>query len=926
MMPSGVNNLADQLFAEKPARDQEDPFDPQTGAHRYVQSRVFSGSRGLNSHEPPDRLADDALELDVLHADRLGPYERQLLASLLRAPQSMILVTGSTGAGKSSTLRHILDFYDKNARPKSGALLGWNPRHAYVDFNKLEREFNNAEGAHSGSGLKLLYDKIPWRIANALLKSVGGLATQRKCVPRQIVLELAREAHSWVCNESDVPNGAEFDWPDLLVVGAPELNGDTDRNWDALQQRLAKVAREHERCNIPLLFWCAVFDALAIKSLPTGKKALLVLDNIDPLPDFAQRALRDEFIGLCIDKNFRVVLALRHSRFRLHETKLKDALKGNWYPHCGPSPVEIVCHRLLGFIAKPNCYPAFRDLNREWQLRTLQRAIDLLLRLTRGSPHFRNVGQLAIAGAGDSVRRALDTICSMFECREISFDYMNVETIEAISQLSVELQAISCSGTLGLALREEIIGVAMECASENIGEDVINRWAKSLANTAHAVLRGGFDKPDVWLKPQIDRLWEQPEVQSMFVEDIETAAGLLHQRLVCLGTREYDAKVLRAQLARKLKVALEELCSEPHKHAGFRALVDRIAQSLASDHGASEHAKEDGVDFMFSWDRLRICANALSANRSHVIARSLIRSERLHNLFIDSHRNVSLLPLTLLYYLAFQDDGETSLKPVLALASTDADKTEVLKLVNRLCNHEKGRVLWINQDFSHDSYEELEKLADEGATVRLTHGGWAYYLAVLDEIDYLMETVPQAGGMREELLSARLNSALRQLESMLNLRVRTVEHDALWDAIQKGVVADVIVRCTPGLIRALRGHFSKMQDLQSMRPELRYAESRDTRAVCIHWLKLLERAKERTSTAPFSTPHLSPAKNTHLVPLGRLGRFRGLGPVNGACQKRCQNAINAIESLLRGNDLWAPYLEPDAFRAQQTIDEPDLVP
>jgi hypothetical protein len=918
--PDGLNNLADQLFAEKPAREQDSVFDWQTGAHRYVQSRVFSGSRGLDPQNgPPNRLADDALDSELLHAERLGPYERELLASLLRAPQSLVIVTGSTGAGKSSTLRHILDFYDNNAGLKNvQAHVGWNPKHAYVDFNKLEREFARAESEKHGAGLDLLYDKIPWRIATALLKSVNGVALQRKCTSRQVVLDLAREAYRWLTDEEPVPDGMTFDWPDLLAVGAPELTGNPDRDFDALQRRLADVAQRKSRSNIPLMFWCAVFDALAIKSRPINKRALLLLDNIDPLPDEVQRALRDEFLCMCLEKNFKVVLALRHSRFRIHEPRQRYALEYNWYPHCGPSPVEIVCDRLLGFIAKPECYPAFRDLTHEWQQRSLQRALDLLLRLTRGSPHFRTLGQLAVAGAGDSVRRALDTIRSMFECREISFGYASLETTAAISQLSLELKAISCSGALGLALREELIGIAMECSKDQ-HDFGVQRAVQRLVRTTLSVLRGGFDRTDQWSQPNVDRLWEHAEVQAMLVEDIETAASLLQERLTYLGMNREATSSVRARLAAALREAFAGYCAKPSR-PGLSALFDLICTLLATDHPQQENSREEGTEFTFSWDRLRICANALSANRSHVMARSLIRRESLHNLLVDSEKKPSLLPLTLLYYLAFRDHGEAPLSDVLSLARLDADEAGILSLINRLCN-ERGRILWINQDFSHGTFQELATLARSGATIKLTHGGWAYFLAVLDEIDYLMEAAAPAVAGRDELLSTRLKWGLERLQGMLKLRPSPrASSDPLWQAIQTGVTADLIVRCTPGLIRAARGHFSKMQDPRtSMAPQLRFSESRETRQLCIDWLKMLQETQQRTGSGRLAEAWMRTAENTHLMPLGRLGRSRGLGPANGGWAKRWQGAVSSLETLLRGPDLWAPHLPDDAYRSNSSV-------
>jgi hypothetical protein len=928
MALGGLNNLADQLFAEKPARRQDQAFDRQTLVHRYLESRVFSGSRGIHpeSQAPPQQLWETALSDKLMNTERLGPYERQLLASLLRAPHSLVVVTGSTGSGKSSSLRSILSFYDENATLTAArARLGLNPKHVYVDFNKLEKEFEKVDRLQPGSGLALLYDKLPIRIAQGLLRCVIDVAAQRKCPPMQVVLELARDAYRWVSMDDAVPNECAFEWPDLLTLGPPELTGNPRADFEKLQRRLQDQANDHKQSNIPLLFWCAVLDALAIKALPTGKTTLLLLDNIDPLPDDVQRSLRDEFIGLCLDKQFKVVLPLRHSRFRNYRSgpgeptaRSKQAVAYNWYPHSGANPVEIVCSRLLGFIAQPENYPAFGDLDHTWQQKALHRALELLLRLTRGGPHYRSLGQLAVAGAGDSVRRALQTIRFMFESNEYSFDYIPVEAVGAISQLAVELQAMSCSSSVGLAIREEVVGIAMECGKERITQQTVETWGARIAKVAHSIIVGAFDTPHMRFEARVDTLWAHAELHSIFEEDVETACALLHERVLCSDQSPDEVSRTRPWLAAAFEYAMMSSTGTPPVSPGFTTFVSALSKAISGvDSSTSNHSGDERSDFGFSWDRLRICANVLSTNRSHILARSLVRAGYLHNLFVEGDsRSLSLLPLTLLYYLAFQEDGEAALAVILELIRQESDEKEALAILNRLCN-EKGRVLWINQDFAHDSYEELESLGRAGCKVRLTHGGWAYYLGVLDEIDYLMETLSNTNGHRGgDFLSTRLESTLRNLEILLNARsVRRDASDPLWLSIQKGVIADIIVRCTPGLIRAARGHFSKMQDPRTgMSREVRFAELQHTRQVVLAWKGALSASKDRACSGAFAEIRMSVAKNGHLVPLGRVGRFRGLGPAAGSCQARWRDAVAALEDLLRGPDLWAASFGADEYR------------
>jgi hypothetical protein len=589
----------------------------------------------------------------------------------------------------------------------------------------------------------------------------------------------------------------------------------------------------------------------------------------------------------------------------------------NWYPHSGANPVEIVCSRLLGFIAHPDNYPAFGDLDRDWQQRALHRALELFLRLTRGGPHYRSLGQLAVAGAGDSVRRALQTIRFMFESNEFSFDYVPVEAVGAISQLAVELQAMSCSSSVGLAIREEVVGIAMECGKEKITQQAVEMWGTRIARIAHAVIAGAFDTPQTRFESRVDELWGHVELHSICEEDVETACALLDERVRCSEQLPDDVHLTRTRIADAFTRALMLLSKVPTDCLGFRGFVSAISKAIAGDSGQSQQSADERSEFGFSWDRLRICANALSTNRSHIMARSLVRAGYLHNLFVDSDNRLSPLSLTLLYYLAFQEDGEAPLSIVLELIRQESDEKEALGLLNRLCN-EKGRVVWVNQDFAHETYEELENLGRSGCKVRLTHGGWAYYLGVLDEIDYLMETLSNMNGHRGgDFLSGRLESALRNLEILLNTRsIGRDTRDQLWLSIQRGVVPDIIVRCTPGLIRAARGHFSKMQDPRTgMSREVRFAESQHTRQVVMAWKDALSVCQDRACSGAFAEGRMSVANNGHLVPLGRVGRFRGLGPVAGTCQHRWRNAVSALDGLLRGSDLWAAGFTSDEFRS-----------
>lgn len=864
-MPGPLDNLGDQLFNEKPAKQQDDPFNPVDSAHRYVQSRIFGGSRGLEHNGTvPNRLSETAISDLVTNLDILGPYEHHILTSLLRAPQTLVIITGAPGSGKSSTLRNVLDFYDRNAVVNKAQIeTGIVPKHVYIDFNKLEREFHLVEYKHKGSGLGFLYEKIPLRIAKAIMKSVQPIAVRQKVPPMQILLQLARDACQWSNMDEEPPDGIDFDWPDLLGFEEPKITGNPNQNFHNLQNNILNKSRQSS--NFALIFWCAVLDVLAIKSLPTKRQTLLVLDNIDPFPDSIQISIRDEFIGLCLEKKFKVILALRQSRFDIYKKndglfrKNHHTVALNWYPHCGPNPVEVVCIRLLGFISNPQLYKAFEDLDAEWQKNAVNRALELFLRLTRGAPAFRSLGKLAIAGAGDSIRQALKAIRFLFESEEFSYNYTdNKEELILVKKIAIELQTIACASSIGLALREELIGMAMEFAGTPINDKLIscalNRFNKAFIST----VRSFFKNKDELLTDCVNDLWKSIDIQKLCEEDIETGVRLLRSRICYFGITEKVINDYAKEFAENFKNKINDFFAPHPVPNGFMNLVFKVIGCLEIDdkQNFADTSHGDYHEFPFSLGHLQHCLGILSVNRPHVMTRSLVRNNYLHNLFVDSKGNLSTIPLTLVYFLANQDYGELQLSALLEIMETRANESEVMNLFNRFCN-EMGRIIFINEDFSYESYEELSKLAKDNKIVRLTHSGWMYYHGVLDEFDYTIESLLTKGlkPRHGDLLSGRIEHALNQLVNLLEFSESAAKNPTsdLWSSIEISVVPDIIVRCTPVMIRAVRGHFAKMQDSFSlMSKDTRFAESVHTRAVTLSWHDLLIKAKNFACSGNFA--------------------------------------------------------------------------
>jgi hypothetical protein len=201
--------------------------------------------------------------------------------------------------------------------------------------------------------------------------------------------------------------------------------------------------------------------------------------------------------------------------------------------------------------------------------------------------------------------------------------------------------------------------------------------------------------------------------------------------------------------------------------------------------------------------------------------------------------------------------------------------------------------------------------------VQLTHGGWAYYFGVLDEVDYMLEMLAMQGLPRRhaDLLSGRVEHAAGQLEKLLIMGQHVKVDDEYFEAICRGVIPDLIVRFTPGLVRAVVGHFVKMQDPRTMmNREVRFAESLHTREVMTSWLELLRTACDDGCRGTLSEHRVAANVNWQIMPLGRTGGFKDLGPTVGAWSTRWHAAILRVEKLLQGERLWIRGFPADSHR------------
>jgi len=156
-----VEPVIDAILSTRPAQWLADqvPFDDHIKHPAYLQSAAIQLRRRLLANPRISRLRK-LITRDLPHwlgnHEALGPYERNLLATLLYSGGKVMILRGGTGSGKSSTLAALGHYVEQNAlpSPQLAAAYGCNASLFVVNLQHVDDRIRHQdpEAAFSTGG------------------------------------------------------------------------------------------------------------------------------------------------------------------------------------------------------------------------------------------------------------------------------------------------------------------------------------------------------------------------------------------------------------------------------------------------------------------------------------------------------------------------------------------------------------------------------------------------------------------------------------------------------------------------------------------------------------------------------------------------------------------------------------------------------
>lgn len=902
---TNLNLIADQIFQEFPASPPGSLSEGRV-SHEYLQSHVFSSLRSGS--------LDFALSAAARHCDYdvseyvggfatagLGPYERQVLGELLHFPCNLAVITGTAGSGKTSTIRFVLDFYETHSRKASN-----DPslQHVYIDANPLQGEARRREDKTAGSALAFLLEKLPNKIPPAILGALKAEAQRQGRKPVALLLDLAARGYRWATAEEEPPQPLSMA-QELAELGPIVQTSNPDHDYQCFLRQLRQLKPEQQ-----LEYWFGLLDVVSLSSRSDAVPLLVVVDNVDPFPEYAQGQLKTILFDIAQKSHFKIVLPLRLSTF----SAMGFSRQFNWYPHCGPNPIDVIAFRLLSFIRQPERYSAYRAMTSLWRERATIRAFDLLLRITRGKREYQAIGRLISAGSGNSIRRALMAARKLFESRDLSFDYPRPEeALAVIASLGCSLNVVTCLGRLGMALREELVGIAVDSADRIEEEPTQRAGILRLAAVAADLLRHTLLHRQEDSEWDCSNAWKSEELAGVCQQDLVEGRrfALLHFQ---------EAGVAPETAAAFFSKAGRQFAEAATLRLGMDPVPDCLSKFLAAISatlgGEQQPPLQPDAEFSIPWDDRGICSSVVRTNRTHVVSSVVADCGYFVNLFRDPRDGaLSPLPLLVLYVLAREPDGKLPMEDFLRHFKTRNTKLEqLLRAVNLLCNAQH-RLIWMDKEFAYQTVSDLESQSE----IMLSQGGWGYFHSALEEADYTVEMLRERGKQRhKDWLSQRILSALAGLEHLHRQLTTCIPSSCLPQEYQlhlrdAAVALDVAARSTTSVVRAARGHFHAIQSSERLASSHRQLELDDTRRALIRWSAFMGHA-EREIQGRATVEVEAARESERRSDVRRISRARagcwGIDAIQNAA-----TALDELHALLAGDDLWAPHMAGDDFRA-----------
>ena len=940
------DTLADEIFSELPAEVSH-------CTRPYLQSFGFHQFRTIMP-ELRDRLSTRVSEYDLSewlnNSEQLGPYERQVLGDILFAPHRLVVIVGAPGSGKSSTLRYALQFFDANAkgdgtRPSSapaaprfdlyGAMRGTRPRHIYLDLNSRVTRIEQmaTEGRPSAQLRKVFLQELPQTISQSILQLLGSVSRACGEPVASIFIELVKTSFAWALGDEPAPIGFGMKAEMLEVLTALGTIPSSTNPVDSRMRLLTQITELD--IDKQIAFWFGLLEAISHLTCAHGTgpvaRFFVVIDNVDPFPEYLQRVL----VGMLMDHaqkvSFKVVVPVRFATFRT----VTYARHFNWYPHSGPAPFDVVTLRLLTFLGGPSQFPAYQALPAEVRRRATCRAFELLLRLHRGHGAFRSLGRLMVHAAGESARRALEGTRFLFVSGSLDHHYDGVTAPDSeLHALRTRYQFRLALLSLGATVREELDALSAEegntLATVAAAEDTATSLAVRIASSARSIFARITEFP---APPEVQEICKLEEVGRSAASDIRSGVDGVEQAMEGPELLEAFVKKLRNDVFATLTGAMKA-CSDLPQVCGD-AIVALVCGALDRENltprveDVDSDNEETGL--FDEWDKSLYCRRLLSKNAPHATARVFVRSQFMVDLFHDAQKDNRLASgkARIIHWLANSDMGQKNVGDLIRqLLNYGFAKQSILGFFNDLLAPRLA-LLWVDHGFYYATFQELERLSETPAT--LTRAGWGYYFGVLDELDYVTETLHSARRPAHPKFTERLDLTLSELRDLHNIDVRLFQTRIakLPEDISETERIDLITENALALCTAARvardmlsrttGHFHRVAAAQHPRGDAlahlsQMEELNQTRGLVVNWHNFLEAGSRQLGDvavqniqAPQDQGGIALLR-ARAIPAWRHKDHFMRGRLNhvGQAQKK-------LAEVLRGPALWRPEMIQDEF-------------
>lgn len=879
------HTLADELFVNRPATSD--------GFCGYIQSHGFHGRRYIavdHDRPPSDRFAEVDLRDHVREAERLGPYERQVLAEIVHAPHRLVMIVGYAGSGKTSTILHVLEHYARHRVPRVldhpprpglyAKLRALQPSCMYVDFEPIWKKVATQSKDAAAAQATLLEQ---W--AEALPSAINRMFAGTK-QPLQLLHDCIRTGLRWATEQPTEVQSYQV--PGALISFFKRFNGKLSDGEDS-QEAHKRVLRTLDEMSVEhrIEFWHAILDIVKLHSHPKDI-VVAVYDNADPMDAPLQRLMQERLDCIATSCVHKIVAPVRPVTFEVRGFSSSY----NWYPHSGPSPVDILSQRLLSFLNRPEQLTSYKDMPRDQAQRARGRALDILARLQRNYGHRRSLGRILAWMAGDSGRRVLEMAKALFLSDQLLESAEVSAALVRATRGRYELRAMI--DRLVVSLGEEIAAIAEDVVTAlGNGRAVVpETLAVRLVATVELVLANS-------LRVQGSELLgvTLTDVQGVIAEaDVDTAA--------------------RRSLRESTDAALDAIAASEESQARRREVLDAVCQRyralvracLEAPAWQNRDAGDALIAFICSFSDLDTAELEPAAsvpdrpfepwprlNKPFLAVQLALRSGAgRSNVFIVDGRP-SLCKLHILWFLAGGRRGSATAQDLITvLRALDHSDEDILEAVNEFVN-QHIRLMWLDRSFKYPSIAALLDIPNH--RVVLSRAGWGYQSALTSEIDYLLVNLSTPSvSLTTQLDNVVLGlRALHEIEAPL--RTRRERAPGMLPGVTSAV-RDVIVRAAAQFHDLAARHFRNLS---------RKEDRDELRRIVVAYATLLSDVEFVPRTASTLPPAMLRSIDPYQVSLIHVDSRRERAAIQGA---------------LKGVRFWADGMTQDEFHPGDAVEAP----